>query len=212
MVFLADLQSQLYFVSRFSVESIERLKNLEAEYGKAIVRLKGAKANFEIQSRKCLELQQQREEFEQELDDIVRNRFENNDVLIKIHREIMEQNSKVERAKRESRMAKKTMMKQIDDRDFVRILEKDLLSKEMEHRNSVVLNQLADLVEAVPIMSLTTSKLLYEKGLELPFHSQHVSGTVSRSRSRASVQSSGRNSEYSFTLNSQNDGIISRCS
>lgn len=85
--------------------------------------MEGAKSNFEIQSRKCLELQQQRKEFERELDDIVRNRFENNDVLIKVHKEIMEQNSKVERAKRESRMAKKTMMKQIDDRDFIRILE-----------------------------------------------------------------------------------------
>lgn len=76
----------------------------------------------------------------------------------------------------------------------------------MEHRNSVALHQLADLVEAVSIMSLTASKLLYEKGLELPFHSQ----TVSRTRSRASVRSSGRNSECSLTLNSQNDGIISR--
>lgn len=110
-------------MSHFSVECIERLKQLETEYGKAIVRLKNAKANFEIQSRKCLELQQQREDVERELEDIVRNRFENNDVLIKVHKEIMEQNSKVERAKRESRMAKKTMIKQIDDRDFVRILE-----------------------------------------------------------------------------------------
>lgn len=118
-----SLQPLLNFVFRFSVESIERLKNLEVEYGKAIVRLKSAKANFEIQSRKCLELQQQREEFERQLDDIVRNRFENNDVLIKVHKEVMEQNSKVERAKRESRIAKKTMMKKIDDRDFVRILE-----------------------------------------------------------------------------------------
>lgn len=82
----------------------------------------------------------------------------------------------------------------------------------MEHRNSIALHQLADLVETVTIMSLTASKLLYEKGLELPFHSQQVSGTVSRARSRASVRSSGRNSECSFTLNSQNDGIISRCS
>lgn len=107
----------------FSAERIERLKNLEDEYGKAVDRLKSARANFEIQSRKCLELQQQCEQFERELDDIVRNRFESNDVLIKVHKEIMEQNSKVERAKRESRMARKAMIKYIDDRDFVRILE-----------------------------------------------------------------------------------------
>lgn len=82
----------------------------------------------------------------------------------------------------------------------------------MEHRHSVALHQLADLVEAVSVISLTASKLLYEKGLELPFHSQQVSGTVSRTSSRASVQSMGQNSECNFTLNSQNDRIISRSS
>lgn len=57
------------------------------------------------------------------MDDIVRNRFENNDVLIKVHKEILEQNSKVERAKREAKLAKKAMTRGIGDRDYVRLLE-----------------------------------------------------------------------------------------
>lgn len=87
----------------------------------------------------------------------------------------------------------------------------DLSSKELDNRNSAALNQLADLVENVSMMSLTATKLLYEKGLELSFRNQQVSGTASRARSRTSIRSSGRNSECSFTLNSQDDGIISRC-
>lgn len=73
-------------------------------------------------------MQKQHEEYGRELDDIVRNRFENNDVLIKVHKEIMDQNSKVERAKRESKLAKKAMMKHIDDRDYIRVLEVHLKS------------------------------------------------------------------------------------
>lgn len=88
-----------------------------------MVRLKEVQANFEIHSKKCNDLRQQHEEYERELDNIVRNRFENNDVLIKVHKEIMDQNSKVERAKRESKVAKKAMCKQIDDGDYIRILE-----------------------------------------------------------------------------------------
>lgn len=61
--------------------------------------------------------------FEQDLDEIVRNRLESNDTLIKVHKEIMEQNSKIDRAKRELRMAKKAMIKKVDDREFVRVFE-----------------------------------------------------------------------------------------
>lgn len=82
----------------------------------------------------------------------------------------------------------------------------------MEHRNTTALHQLVDLIENTSIICLMATKLLYEKGLELPFrNSQQISCPILRTRSRTSVRSSGRNSECSYTLNSHDDGIISRC-
>lgn len=69
------------------------------------------------------DMQRQYEHFEVELDEITRNRLENNDALIKLHKEIMDQNSKVERAKRELKMSKKAMMKKVGDREYVSLLE-----------------------------------------------------------------------------------------
>lgn len=68
------------------------------------------------------------------------------------------------------------------------------------------------MADAVPRMSLIITKLLYEKGLEIPVNNQHnVSASMSRARSRASMLSSGRASECSLTINSrEDDGIISR--
>lgn len=69
------------------------------------------------------------------------------------------------------------------------------------------------MIENVPGMNLIITKLLYEKGLEIPLHNQNNAlGALSRARSRASMCSSGRASECSLTLNSRgDDGIMSRC-
>lgn len=68
------------------------------------------------------------------------------------------------------------------------------------------------MVDAIPGMSLVITKLLYEKGLEIPMHNQSNRESLSRARSRASMRSSGRASECSLTINSrEDDGIISRC-
>lgn len=107
----------------FSEEFNEKLQKLAIQYETALKRLKVAKNNFEIESTKLDELQRQCEHFEAELDEITRNRLENNDALIKLHKEIMEQNSKVERAKRELKTAKKAMAKKVGDKEYVRLLE-----------------------------------------------------------------------------------------
>lgn len=99
------------------------MRKLANEYATAVNRLKATRNDFDNESKKLEELQCQYENIEIELDDISRNRLENNDVLIKIHKEIMEQNLKVERARRELKIAKKAMMKKVGDRDYVRLLE-----------------------------------------------------------------------------------------
>ncbi|XP_031638654.1 coiled-coil domain-containing protein 39 [Contarinia nasturtii] len=194
----------------------EKMQKLSNEYATAMNRLKVARNDFDNETRKLDELQRQYEHFEIELDEISRNRLENNDALIKLHREIMEQNSKVERAKRELKIAKKAMMRKVGDREYVRLLEKDLTTKELESRNTTVLHQLSDIVDTVPGMSLVITKLLYEKGLEIPIHHQNArnaASSLSRAISRTSMRSSGRASECSLTINSrEDDGIISRLS
>lgn len=99
------------------------MQKLSNEYASALNKLKAVKNDFDNETVKLDELQRQYEQFEIELDEIIRNRLENNDVLIKLHKEIMDQNSKVERAKRELKIAKKAMTKKIDDREYVRLLE-----------------------------------------------------------------------------------------
>lgn len=86
-------------------------------------RLKAAKIELDNESKKLDDMQRRYEHFEMELDELARNRMENNDVLIKIHKEIMEQNSKVERARREMKISKKAMMKKVGNREYVRLLE-----------------------------------------------------------------------------------------
>lgn len=86
-------------------------------------------------------------------------------------------------------------------------------TKELQNRNTAVLHQFADIIETVPSMSLIISKLLYEKGLEIPASSQQ-SGSVnaSRAKSRMSMRSSGRVSECSLSVNSRDDGaFFSKC-
>lgn len=101
----------------------EKMQKLSNEYATAVNRLKAAKNDFDNETTKLHELQQQFEQSEMEFDETTRNRLENNDVLIKIHKEIMEQNLKVERARRELKLAKKAMMKKIGDREYIRLLE-----------------------------------------------------------------------------------------
>lgn len=88
-----------------------------------------------------------------------------------------------------------------------------MTTKEIEGRNTAALNQLADMIDTIPGMNLVITKLLYEKGLEIPVQNQSNRDSLSltRVRSRASMHSSGRASECSLTLNSRDDdGIISR--
>lgn len=68
------------------------------------------------------------------------------------------------------------------------------------------------MIETVSGMSLAITKLLYEKGLEIPANNQrNISASVSRTRSRMSILSSGRASECSLiTINGREDDILSR--
>lgn len=99
------------------------MQKLSNEFATALNRLKVTKLELDNETKKLEDLQRQFDNSEMEFDEMARNRMENNDDLIKIHKEIMEQNSKVERARRELQIAKKAMMKKVGDREYVRLLE-----------------------------------------------------------------------------------------
>lgn len=97
------------------------------------------------------------------------------------------------------------------------IFQKDLNVKELEERNTSSLQQLAEMVDSVAGMGPIVTRDLYEKGLRMPSQNVTISGgepfprTASRSRSRASFRSTGRESECSFNLDDQdNEGFLSR--
>lgn len=119
--FFSTIQRQIF--DFFSDAFNEKMQKLSNEYATVLNRLKAAKIELDNESKKLDDMQRRYEHFEMELDELARNRMENNDVLIKIHKEIMEQNSKVERARREMKISKKAMMKKVGNREYVRLLE-----------------------------------------------------------------------------------------
>lgn len=106
-----------------SDESNEKIKKLGNEYANALIELKRVKGSFGKNSKIINELQQQHDDYKNELEQIEGIRLESNDALMKVHKEIVEQNSKVDRAKRELKLAKKAMIKKVEDREYVRLFE-----------------------------------------------------------------------------------------
>lgn len=101
----------------------EQIQKLNNDYANGLARLRSHRHELTAKTKHLNAMQEQFGSFEQELDEIVRNRFESNDNLLKIHKELVDQNAKLERAKREARIAKKTMSKHVQNRDYIRIFE-----------------------------------------------------------------------------------------
>lgn len=111
-------------LNHFVLDEInEEMQKLSNEYATVLNRLKAAKIELENESKKLEDMQRRNEQLEMELDEVARNRADNNDGLVKLHKEIMDQNSKVERAKREMKISKKAMAKKVGNREYVRLLE-----------------------------------------------------------------------------------------
>lgn len=67
-------------------------------------------------------------------------RMENNDTLMKIHKEILEQKSKMERAQRELKLGRKSAKQKVLDREYFIAFEVNrLLTKKVFQLNSHVL-------------------------------------------------------------------------
>ena len=171
--------------------------DLTERCAKVLTNSKSLKASLEMKLKLIHDLNRQLIAGEKDLEEIARVRMDSNDALMKIHKEIFEQKSKIERAQRELKMARKAMIAKVVDREYIRNFERDLNAKELEERNTSALQQLADLVDSVMGMGPVVTKHLYEKGLSMPA----APGGASRGADGMSEHSSaGRESNFSFNL------------
>lgn len=104
-------------------KAIEEIQELNNDYANGLARLRAHRNDLEAKTKQLDEMRAQFALYERDMDEIARNRFESNDNLLKIHKELVDQNAKLERAKRELKIGKKAMARHVQNRDYVRIFE-----------------------------------------------------------------------------------------
>lgn len=127
---------------------------------------------------------------EQSLEHLNKVRMENNDTMVRMHKEILDQKSKLERAQRELRLARKTARAKVSDADYFAAFERQMRVRELESRNNAVLQQLAEMVDAIAGIS----EQLFEKGISIPLRAS-ARGSAARSSTSGSVRSGGASLE-----------------
>lgn len=110
-------------------ETNEILQNLNMELSKTFNKLKNSKANLAMKIDLLQKLQEQFTESEKELSDRINIRLDRNDALMKVHKQILEQKTKLERAEREMKTARKSVFQKVNDREFIRLFEVTLLDQ-----------------------------------------------------------------------------------
>lgn len=161
---------------------MKRMYDLQNQYGTIMSEIKALKNNLLILYDSLELLENQRQELDKEFDDVQRKRLDNNDVLLKIHKELLDQDTKKERADREMRSSFKTAKRRIKDQDFMLLYEKNIELKETDDRNNSALQQLAELTDNFPEMASTITKYFIERGLSLP-------ASIRRAKSQCSWKS-----------------------
>ncbi|XP_059621128.1 coiled-coil domain-containing protein 39 [Phlebotomus argentipes] len=169
---LVNLANENYKRNFVTVEEdspfLQELENLQDAYFQAVRKLKNLRGNLVFKSDQLETLNGQKEHLERELEEVSREKGDRNDVLMKVHKELLEQKVKLHRAEREMKQAFKAAKLKINDSDFLTIQERDFTARELEEQNSSALQQLADLVEANPGLGPAVSKYLLDKGLSMP--------------------------------------------
>lgn len=182
MNFSNDEYRKIFETITESSPEVKRMNDLQNNYFHTTSKLKKVKEDLVLIIDHIELLEQQRLELVREFDDVIRTKLDNNDALLKCHKELIDQETKLERADREMKTAFKAAKKRIKDQEFVVLFEKDLMIKERDDRNNSSLQQLADLVETTPDMSQNVTRHFLERGLSLPVN-------VRRAKSQCSWKS-----------------------
>lgn len=121
------------------------------------------------QLRRAAEQQQQL--CQQTLDEINRRRQLNNDQLLRTQRELLEQPAKLERARRELKLARRTAHAKFAGPPAARLfesVERELRARELSDGNASALQQLGDMAEAFGGMATVVAQRLWAHGLRMP--------------------------------------------
>lgn len=174
------------------------LNKATQRYAAIKAKIRAAKNMHAEQVHELQELSRTQQELERTLDQINKVRMENNDTMVRLHKEILEQKSKLERAARELKLARKTARSKVSScvdsasGTFFTSFERQLKVREMEMRNNSVLQQLADMMDDIVGMAPVVTKQLFEKGLAVPQRSASGMAGVcggGRSSNNTSVRS-----------------------
>jgi hypothetical protein len=147
---------------------VKRMNDLQNQFCQANSNLKILKSSLATLFEKLDRLYEDKEELEKMFEDAQRTKLDSNDTLLKIHKELMDQETKLERADRELKLATKAAKKRIKDLDFLSLFEKNIASRERDDRNNSAMQQLADLVDSIPEMTQNVTRHFLERGLSLP--------------------------------------------
>ncbi|KAG5682425.1 hypothetical protein PVAND_011778 [Polypedilum vanderplanki] len=182
MNFSNDEYKKVFETIKEHSPEMQKMHNLQNQYHKTVNNIKEMKANLILLIDQLEILENQRQEVEKELDEVLRAKLDNNDSLLKIHKELLDQETKKERADREMKTAYKAAKRRLKDQDFMNLYTRNIEYKEYEERNNSALQQLADLVDNYNEMTQTVTRYFLERGLSLPTH-------VRRTKSQCSWKS-----------------------
>jgi coiled-coil domain-containing protein 39 len=180
-----------------NVDELAELAALQTDYSQACQKLKQARHSLTVRSQNLEELSDQRETAEDLAEQMERMRLDSNEVLMKVHKELTEQKTKMARAERELKLVKKSARQKVDDSEYMAAFEADLAVKEQEERNTSALQQLADLVEANEEMEAIVSKHLVEKGISIPTQYGRTRSQISWRSEVSEATGKSRGEEYS---------------
>lgn len=147
---------------------MKKMNELQNSYYKIMSDIKTLKENLICLIDHLELLENQKQEMEREFEEVQRTKFDNNDTLLKIHKELLDQETKKERADREMKTAYKAAKRRIKDQEFMALFDKNIDMKEGDECNNSALQQLADLVDNFHDMGQTVTRYFLERGLSLP--------------------------------------------
>lgn len=182
MNFSNDEYRKIFETVTESSPEVKRMHDLQNRYCQTMTEIKMLKGNLMTLADHLELLETQRSEMDKEFEEVQRTKLDNNDALLKIHKELVDQETKLERADREMKTAFKSAKRRIKDHEFISVFEKDMEVKERDERNNSTLQQLADMVETTPDMGQTVTRHFLERGLTLP-------ANVRRAKSQCSWKS-----------------------
>ncbi|XP_055635842.1 coiled-coil domain-containing protein 39 isoform X2 [Toxorhynchites rutilus septentrionalis] len=187
---------------------IQQMNQIQNDYCKAVTALKSVRTDLVLNTENLHNLNEEREEHDKALEAAQKTRLDNNDILLKIQKELLGQKTKIQRAERELRLAIKAAKGKTHDEDLLMTFQKDINLKELEERNNMALHQMADLIEIVSEMNPTVHKYFYDKGLRLPAIRRTKSQISWRSENSPGSDYSGR----ADTVSSKPVSKMSACS